>query len=133
MAHRLTGLAAMPPSRSHRAPFFTGHVPDPLKNFLKEYEILADGHELTDREKVETITRYIPVGLQDYWESLDGYATGDWDLFRESLEATYPNSSAGDRHSKHRLYDYIRQVSRSRMRDEDDVLELYLPPVQLHL
>ena len=76
MAHLATGAGAMP--RSQRAPYFTGRVDDPLEDFLRDYEELATTHQLNDREKVQTVLRYIPVSLQDYWRSLEGYATQNW-------------------------------------------------------
>ena len=123
MAHLATGASAMP--RSQRAPYFTGHVDDPLEDFLRDYKELATTHQLNDREKVQTVLRYIPVSLRDYWRSLEGYATQNWGDFRQSLEAKYTGPSACSRYSKQRLHDFVQKASQARMRSEDDVLEYY--------
>ncbi|KAI9429320.1 hypothetical protein BJY52DRAFT_1200592 [Lactarius psammicola] len=120
-----TGPAAMPSARSHRAPYFSGRVGDPLDEFLLEYEELATNCALNDRQKVETILRYIPHDLRDLWKILDGYTAQDWAIFRQSLERTYERTSAQSRHSKQKLYDFVHYHSQSRMRDEESVIQYY--------
>ncbi|KAI9432594.1 hypothetical protein H4582DRAFT_2083306 [Lactarius indigo] len=120
-----TGPAAMPSARERRAPFFSGRVGDPLDEFLREYEELATTYALTPQQKVETILRYIPHDLRELWKILEGYPTHDWALFRQSLERIYEGTSAQSRHSKQKLYDFAHYNSRSRMRDEEDVMGYY--------
>ncbi len=52
-AHTVTGPAAMP--RVTKAPYFSGLPDEPIAEFLLDYTELADGHRLTDGQKVETI------------------------------------------------------------------------------
>jgi hypothetical protein len=120
-----TGPAAMPSRRSHHAPYFSGRVRDPIEDFLSEYEELAHSCGLTDREKVETIIRYIPLHLRDLWKSLDGYSAHDWTDFRLALEEIYDSPSTPSRHTEQKLLDFIRHSSRSRMSGEEDVLSYY--------
>ncbi|KAH9159204.1 hypothetical protein EDB89DRAFT_2237255 [Lactarius sanguifluus] len=120
-----TGPAAMPSARERKAPFFSGRVGDPLDEFLQEYEELATTFALTPQQKVETVLRYIPQDLRDLWKILDGYATHDWALFRQSLERIYEGTTAQSRHSKQKLYDFAHYNSRTRMRDEEDVIHYY--------
>jgi hypothetical protein len=115
----------MPAPRSNRAPFFSGNMSDPLDDFLREFEELAHAHQLTDAQKVETVIRYVSTDLKDYWKSLDGYSTRNWTDFRLSLQTAYPDLNPRNRHSKQRLYEYIRQHSQARIRDELDVLRYY--------
>ena len=84
----------MPSARDNKAPYFSGQVGDPLDEFLREYEELATTCTLNNQQKVETILRYIPSDLRDLWKILDGYATHDWTLFRQSLEKLYQSTSA---------------------------------------
>ena len=115
----------MPPPRSHRAPYFSGRVGDPIEDFLSEYEELASSCGLTSRQKVEIIVRYIPLELRDLWKSLDGYLAGDWQDLRLTLEEIYESTSALSRHSEQKLQDFIRHSSKSHMNDEGDVLHYY--------
>ncbi len=116
------GPAAMPPAHSHCAPFFSGHVGDPLDDFLHEFEELAISCALTDQQKIETIICYIPNDLRDLWKILDSYATHDWVLFRQLLEWTYETTSAQSRYSKQKLYDFIHYNSRMCMCDGEDIM-----------
>src|ERR1700733_244581 len=83
------GPTVMPSRRSNCAPYFSGQVNDPIEDFLSEYEELANSCGLTDRQKVETIIRYMPLSLRDLWKSLDGYLAHDWTGFRSELEGIY--------------------------------------------
>ena len=83
----------MPTTRSHQAPTFSGRASDSFGKFLRDYEHLADSHQLTEEEKVQTITRYIPDALQAHWELLDGYTSQDWDVFRQMLKELYPDEN----------------------------------------
>ena len=47
------GPAAMLAPCSHHAPYFLGEGGESLDDFLCEYEELADGHGLTQRQKAE--------------------------------------------------------------------------------
>ena len=120
-----TGPAAMPPPRSHRAPYFSGRVGDPIEDFLTEYEELANSCSLSDRQKVETVIRYIPLPLRDLWKSLDGYLARDWIDLKLTIEEIYDDTSALSRHSEQKLLDFVRQSSKSRMSNEEDVLQYY--------
>jgi hypothetical protein len=115
----------MPAPRSTWVPFFSGRVVDPLKDFMHEYEILADTYRLSKWEKVETITRYVLGSLQEFWQSLDRYNTQNWDEFCWSLESQYPEGASQNRYSKQCLYNLIWNTSWLQMRDEDDELEYY--------
>jgi hypothetical protein len=72
-----------------------------IEDFLREYEEFADGCGLTDRQKLDTVTRYPTSDLREFWKSLDGYVASNWrDLKRELLKL-YAGTSAPRRHSKH--------------------------------
>jgi len=71
MSHNAsTGLAAMPAARSQRAPRFSGQDDEILSEFLREYEDLSDDDGLTQKQKVETILRYVPRSLRNLWMTL---------------------------------------------------------------
>ena len=119
------GPAAMPPTRSHHAPFFSGHVGDPLDDFLREFEELAISCTLMDQQKIETVICYILNDLRDLWKILEGYATHDWALFRQLLEQTYETTSAQSRYSKQKLHDFIHYNSWMCMCNEEDIMRYY--------
>jgi hypothetical protein len=69
------GPAAMPPPRSRAAPFFSEALDDPINDFLAEYLELADGHGLTEQQKVELVVWYVDAKLHNHWKSMAGYAS----------------------------------------------------------
>jgi hypothetical protein len=119
----LTGPAAMP--RATKTPSFDGTTGEPIIEFLADYNEIADGHGLTDQQKVEFILKYIPFSHKDLWKSLKGYATGDWTTFRRELEKLYPDMDAAARYSRQALYNLVSMSARTRMRDEKDVFDYY--------
>jgi hypothetical protein len=120
-----SGVSAMPPPRSSRAPYYSGRVGDPIEDFLDEYNELAESCGLTERQKVEAIIRYIPLTLRDLWKSLDSFQLHDWADLRTTLEDIYDGTSSLSRHSGQKLMEFVRNSSKTRMNDEEDVLQYY--------
>jgi len=125
MANNATGLAAMPGPRSADAPFFSKTSAGSFTDFMHEYQALATANGLTDAQKVQTIFRYVSLDLRKFWKSVDGYTTDNWATFSTALEAMYPDTSAATRLSKKALQDLLYNTSRSRMDDEEDVMDYY--------
>ena len=86
-------LDAMPDPCSAGAPYFSGQPNQLLAPFLQEFDALATTHRLTDAQKVRTILEYTPLTVRDFWKTLDGFGTGDWQTFRTSIEALYPSAT----------------------------------------
>ena len=110
----------MPSVRSYKAPLFSGKPRD-LKEFLTEYEALAEAHHLSDKQKSETIIRYIPYDLEDLWCDQNSYATVSWDKFKKELFALYPDNSKVQRNTKRHLRELVSESARSRMHTTDDL------------
>ncbi len=117
------GPAAMP--RPTKTPFFAGLSDEPITEFLADYGELADGHKLTNKQKVETILRYVPHSLRDLWRSLPGFASGNWTVFSAELEKLYPDLDAEMHYSRQGLIDLVNLSARTQMRDKKDVLDYY--------
>jgi hypothetical protein len=115
----------MPGLRSTDMPFFSKTSTGSFTDFIYEYQALATTNGLTDAEKVRTIFRYISPDLRKFWKSVDGYSTDNWATFSMALEAMYPDTSATTRLTKKALQDLLYNTSRSRMGDEEDVMDYY--------
>ena len=85
MATTVTRPAAMPSLRSHHAPSFSGEGGESLEDFLHEYEELAYGHGLMERQTVDWVIRYIHRSQRDLWKSLDGFVASDWNALCNEL------------------------------------------------
>jgi hypothetical protein len=118
-----TGLDAMPDPCSAGAPYFSGQPDEPLAAFLREFDALSTSHRLTDGQKVRTILEYIPPTERDFWKTLDGFGTGDWQTFRTAIEALYP--SAATRYTMTDLEEFVDISAMSRVKGEGDVMLYY--------
>ena len=115
----------MPAPHTRGTPYFSERPNESLTNFLVEYDTLATAHGLTDDQKVTTLSGYASPRLREFWQTLNGYNTGDWTTYRASIQALYPNTSASTRFTKKALHDLVDSWARTPMRDDDEVLEYY--------
>ena len=115
----------MPAALSHHAPYFSGEGGESLDNFLHEYEELADGHELTERQKVDWVIRYVARSQQDLWKSMEGFVISDWNDLCNELHGTYLEAPLEHRYSKWKLSDFVNRTSKVRISEEKDVLDYY--------
>ena len=115
----------MPSIRSKLAPYFSGKISQPIEEFLEEYDELADKHGLTDRQKVETVIRYVNEQQRHIWRSLDGFLNRDWDQFRAELRDEYVSPTAAGKHTKKMLIELAEDSAQSRMEYETDVIDYH--------
>ena len=123
--HSGIGPITMPHPHSTRAPTYSGLVDNSIEDFLQEYEEFADSCGLTNRQKVEIITRYMMLDLREFWKSLNGYIASDWRDLKKELLRLYTGTSTQRRHSENQLRSYARASAKSRMKSEADVLCYY--------
>ena len=121
----------MPALRSSTAPYFSGQANDVLADFLHEYDDLAISHGLTDSQKVETIVRYVPSHVREFWKTLDSYTQRNWTAFQTMLKSLYPDTAASNRYTKQGLQDFVNLSSKARILDEDDLALYYRRFLQL--
>ena len=121
----------MPAPRSHTAPYFSGQSNDALADFLHEFEALANSYTLADDQKLDTILRYVPSHVREFWKTLDGFINRDWPAFKAMLESLYPDSAAGNRYTKSGLQDFVNLSGKTRIMDEDDLTLYYRRFLQL--
>ena len=121
------GPAMMPSPHSRWAPYFSGQTGDLIEGFLSEYEEFAHHCGLTDCQKVEAITRYVPHSLGDFWKSLNGYWARSWPDLRLSLQDTYRSTTVQDCHwlTGEGLAEFIQHSSELCMSNENDMCYYY--------
>ncbi|KAF8260019.1 hypothetical protein EI94DRAFT_1466551, partial [Lactarius quietus] len=115
----------MPAPKSQRAPRFLGEEGEILLEFLREYEDLADGNGLMEKQKVETILRYVPCSVRNFWMTLPGYSPARWLRFRAELERFYPDIAGHTRCTCQSLTEFLKLSAESRICDENDIMKYY--------
>jgi len=69
----VTGVLGMLVPGSRRAPDFGSRNPEELKEFLEEFEELAEKFGLTMREKAKMVVKYANKETKQFWKKLEGY------------------------------------------------------------
>ena len=119
-----SGVAAMPAPRSQRAPCFLAQDDELLSEFLHKYEDLADGNGLTEKQKVETIIRYVPRDLRKLWKTLPGHRNTKWRCFQEELIELYPDITE-QACTCEDLSQFVKLSAESHIQSENDVMKYY--------
>ncbi|KAH9020908.1 hypothetical protein EDB85DRAFT_2152768 [Lactarius pseudohatsudake] len=117
-----TGIAGMLGPHSIKALFFAAKANDSLADFLLEYDILADTNNLTNFEKIETVTCYAPSDIHFLWSGLDSFSSGSWTTFQRKIKGLYPNNSAASQYTKKALEEFIDASALKCMWNKDDVI-----------
>jgi hypothetical protein len=91
----------------------------------QEKEELADGHGLTERQKVDWVIRYVARSQQDLWKSMEGFVISNWNDLCNELRKTYLEALLEHRYSKWKLSDFVNRMSKVRISKEKDVLDYY--------
>jgi len=112
----------MPSKQSKLAPFYSGEVEHPIKDFLDQYKELADKYGLTGPQKVETVIWYVDCSQRHVWQALPGYIDCNWDDFCDELCKGYVNPTTEGQFSKQKLLDFANKYTCKRMGDETNVI-----------
>ncbi|KAI0276287.1 hypothetical protein BGY98DRAFT_986791, partial [Russula aff. rugulosa BPL654] len=75
-----TTLKAIPDPRSANAPYFSDQPNEPIA-LPTRVDALAISCGLTDAQKGGAILEYVSPSVRDFWKTLDGFGTGDWQTF----------------------------------------------------
>jgi len=68
-----TEVLGMPAPGSRRALDFDSRNLEELKEFLEEFEELAEKFGLTMREKAKIVVKYVDKETKQFWKRLEGY------------------------------------------------------------
>ena len=117
-----TSVSTMPSMCSKIAPHFSSNIEHPIKDFLDEYEGLANKYGLSGREKVETVTRYVNHSQRHVWQNLPGFINRDWDNFCHELCIEYVSPTPEGQFSRQKLVDFASKYAQKCMEDETDVI-----------
>ena len=79
----------MPAPRSKKAPVMFNGDENDIAEFLEVYECCADDVQLPKKEWVKFIFWYIEQSQCLTFEAFNGYATEDWDVFRDVIKEAF--------------------------------------------
>ena len=118
-------ISAMPSIHSKLAPYFSGKISQLIKEFLEEYNELADKHGLTNRQKVDTVIWYVNKQQHHIWRSLDGFLNRDWNQLCTELRNEYVSPTTAGKHTKKMLLKLVEDSAQSCMEYETDMIDYH--------
>jgi len=83
-----TGVLGIPVPGSRCAPEFDSRNPEELKEFLEEFEELAERHGLTTKEKAKIVVKYVDKEMKKFWKRLEGFGD-DYMILKRKIMGAY--------------------------------------------
>jgi hypothetical protein len=114
------GVGGMPAPGTKRAPEFHRKDPEELKDFLEEYEELADRNGLTEKEKAKEIVKYADKETRAFWKRLPGYGKDYMELKEKILKANSKNT-IDDKPVLSELVKLVKKSAKGSLEDKDDL------------
>jgi len=121
MATRVLG---MPAPGSRRAPDFDSRNPEELKEFLEEFEKLAERHGLTTKEKTKMVVKYMNKETKKFWKRLEGFGD-DYMILKRKIMGAYSKTLLEDKPTVAELVKLIKKSAKGSIADEEDLDTYY--------
>jgi len=118
-----TGVLGMPVPGSRRAPEFDSQNPEELKEFLEEFEELAERHGLTTKEKAKMVVKYVDKETKKFWKRLKGFGD-DYMILKRKIMGAYSKTLLEDKPTVVELVKLIKKSAKGSIADEED-LDMY--------
>jgi len=115
-----TGVLGMPALGSKRAPEFDSRNLEELKEFLEEFEELAERHGLTTKEKTKIIVKYVDKETKKFWKRLKGYRDNYRKLKRKIIGA-YSKTLLENKPTVAKLVKLVKKLAKGSITDEKDL------------
>jgi len=119
-----TGVLGMPAPGSRRAPEFDSWSPEELKEFLEEFEELAERHGLTTKEKTKIVVKYVDKETKKFWKRLEGYGD-DYMMLKRKIMGAYSKTLLEDKPTVAELVKLVKKSAKGSIEDEEDLDTYY--------
>ena len=114
----------MPAPGSRRAPEFDSQNPEELKEFLEEFEELAERHGLTTKEKTKMVVKYVDKKTKKFWKRLEGYGD-DYVMLKRKIIGAYSKTFLEDKPTVAELVKLVKKSAKGSIEDEEDLDTYY--------
>jgi len=119
-----TRVLGMPAPGSRRAPDFDSRNPEELKEFLEEFEKLAERHGLTTKEKTKMVVKYMNKETKKFWKRLEGFGD-DYMILKRKIMGAYSKTLLEDKPTVAELVKLIKKSAKGSIADEEDLDTYY--------
>ena len=114
----------MPAPGSRHVPEFDSQNPEELKEFLEEFEELAERHGLTTKEKTKMVVKYVDKETKKFWKRLEGFGD-DYMILKRKIMGAYSKTLLEDKPTVAELVKLIKKSAKGSIADEEDLDTYY--------
>jgi len=119
-----TGILGMLAPGLRQAPGFDSQNPEDLKEFLEEFEKLAEHCGLMIREKAKMVVKYVDKETKQFWKRLEGYGD-DYAMLKRKIMGAYSKTHLEDKPTVAQLVKLVKKSARDVVEDEEDLDTYY--------
>jgi len=119
-----TGVLGMPALESRCAPDFDSRNPEELKEFLEEFEELAEKHGLTTKEKAKMVVKYVDKETKKFWKRLKGFGD-NYMILKRKIIGTYSKTLLEDKLTVAKLVKLVKKSAKGSIADKENLDTYY--------
>jgi len=119
-----TEVLGIPAPGSRCAPEFDLRNPEELKEFLEEFEELAERHGLTTKEKTKMVVKYVDKETKKFWKRLEEYGD-DYVMLKRKIMGAYSKTLLEDKLTVAELVKLVKKSSKESIEEEEDLDTYY--------
>jgi len=118
-----TRVLDIPVLGSRYTPEFDLRNPEKLKEFLEEFEELAERHGLTTKEKAKIVVKYVNKETKKFWKRLEDFGD-NYMILKRKIMGTYSKTLLEDKLTVAKLVKLVKKSAKGSIADEED-LDIY--------
>jgi len=119
-----TGVLGMPAPGSRCAPELDSRNPEELKEFLEEFEELAERYGLTTKEKAKMVVKYVDKEMKKFWKGLEGFGD-NYMILKRKIMGAYSKTLLEDKPTVAELVKLVKKLAKGSIADEEDLDTYY--------
>ena len=114
----------MPAPGSRCAPELDSRNPEELKEFLEEFEELAERYGLTTKEKAKMVVKYVDKEMKKFWKRLEGFGD-NYMILKRKIMGAYSKTLLEDKPTVAELVKLVKKLAKGSIADEEDLDTYY--------
>ena len=119
-----TEVLEMPAPGSRRALDFDSQNSEDLKEFLEEFEELAEKCGLTAKKKAKMVVKYADRETKKFWKRLKEYGD-DYEILKKKILGAYSKTLLEDKPTVAQLVKLVKKSAKELIEDKEDLDAYY--------
>jgi len=119
-----TGVLGILAPGLRQAPEFDSRNPEELKEFLENFEELAEKYGLMTKEKAKIVVKYVDKETKKFWKRLEGYGN-DYGKLKRKIMGAYSKTLLEDKLAVAKLVKLVKKSAKESIDEEEDLDTYY--------